>query len=178
MVTGLRPQTIFTKPSILVIWEVSKYICYCNPVYIFFLNQTLAGVRDKDYKDLTILVFFFIYFSFCIFSAVLALVTFRSIHPEVFLGKGVLKICSKFRGEHPCRSSISMKLKSNFFEIKLRHGCSPVNLLYIFRTPSSKNTSGRLNNFFFSKSWLSFWWNITWFYLPNISRFSNFLVST
>ena len=22
--------------------------------------------------------------------------------PEVFLGKGVLKICSKFTGEHPC----------------------------------------------------------------------------
>ena len=25
----------------------------------------------------------------------------RSCHPEVFLGKGVLKICSKFTGEHP-----------------------------------------------------------------------------
>ena len=24
---------------------------------------------------------------------------------EVFLGKGVLKICSKFTGEHPCRSA-------------------------------------------------------------------------
>ena len=32
---------------------------------------------------------------------------FRSSHPEVFLGKGVLKICSKFTGEHPCRSAIS-----------------------------------------------------------------------
>ena len=30
--------------------------------------------------------------------------------PEVFLGKGVLKICSKFIGEHPCRSVISVKL--------------------------------------------------------------------
>ena len=28
----------------------------------------------------------------------------RTSHPEVFLGKGVLKICSKFLGEHPCRS--------------------------------------------------------------------------
>ena len=26
----------------------------------------------------------------------------KSSHPEVFLGKGVLKICSKFTGEHPC----------------------------------------------------------------------------
>ena len=25
---------------------------------------------------------------------------------EVFLGKRVLKICSKFTGEHPCRSAI------------------------------------------------------------------------
>ena len=30
------------------------------------------------------------------------------------------------------------------FEIALRHGCSPVNLLHIFRTPFLKNTSGRL----------------------------------
>ena len=27
----------------------------------------------------------------------------RSSHPEVFLGKVVLKICCKFTGEHPCR---------------------------------------------------------------------------
>ena len=29
-------------------------------------------------------------------------------------------------------------------EITLRHGCSPENLLHIFRTPFYKNTSGRL----------------------------------
>ena len=63
---------------------------------------------------------------------------------EVFLGKGGLKICSKFTGEHPCRSVISIKLLCNFIEITLRHGCSPVNLLHIFRTPFPKNTSGRL----------------------------------
>ena len=31
-----------------------------------------------------------------------------------------------------------------FIEIALRHGCSPVNLPHIFRTPFLKNTSGRL----------------------------------
>ena len=31
---------------------------------------------------------------------------FRSSHPEVFLRKGVLKICSKFTGEDPCRSVV------------------------------------------------------------------------
>ena len=56
----------------------------------------------------------------------------RSSHPEVFLGKGVLKICSRFTGEHPCRSAISKKLQSDFIEITLRHECSPVNLLHIF----------------------------------------------
>ena len=68
----------------------------------------------------------------------------RSNHPDVFLEKGVLRICSKFTGEHPCRSAISIKLQSNFIEITLQHGCSPVNSLHIFRTPFTKNTSGRL----------------------------------
>ena len=43
----------------------------------------------------------------------------RSSPPEVFLGKGVLKICNKFTGEHPWQSVISIKLQSNFFEITL-----------------------------------------------------------
>ena len=58
---------------------------------------------------------------------------FRSCHPEVFLGKGVLKIYSKFTGEHPCQSAISINLLCNFIEIAHRHGCSPVNLMRIFR---------------------------------------------
>ena len=68
----------------------------------------------------------------------------RSSCPEVFLRKGVLKICSKFTGEHPYRIVISIKLLSNFIEITFQHGCSPVNLLHIFRTPFLKDTSGRL----------------------------------
>ena len=47
-----------------------------------------------------------------------------------FLRKVVLKICRKFTGEHPFPSVISIKLQST-----LRHGCSPVNLLHVFRTP-------------------------------------------
>ena len=39
-------------------------------------------------------------------------------------------------------SKCDFKLQSNFIEITLRHGFSPVNLLHIFRTPFSKNTSG------------------------------------
>ena len=59
----------------------------------------------------------------------------RSSRPETFLRKNLLKICNKFAGEHSCRSVIS---------ITLRHGCSPVNLQHIFRTPFSKNTYGWL----------------------------------
>ena len=69
---------------------------------------------------------------------------YRSSPPGVVLGKGVLKICNKFTREHPCRSVISIKLQSSFIEITLRHGCSPVNLLHIFRTHFYKNTSGGL----------------------------------
>ena len=47
----------------------------------------------------------------------------------MFSVKGVLKICSKCTGEHPCRSTILIKLLNNFIGITLRHGCSPVNLL-------------------------------------------------
>ena len=34
----------------------------------------------------------------------------RSSHPEVFLRQAVLKICSNFSGEYPCRTAISIKL--------------------------------------------------------------------
>ena len=44
--------------------------------------------------------------------------------PGVFLGKGVLKLCTKFTGEHPYRSVISIKLQ--------------------LRTPLPKNIPGRL----------------------------------
>ena len=67
----------------------------------------------------------------------------RSSPPELFSGKGVMEISSKFTGEHPCWSVISIKLLFNFIEITLRHGCSRINWLHIFRTPFLKNTYGR-----------------------------------
>ena len=67
--------------------------------------------------------------------------TIRSSGSKVFWGKGVLKIYNIFTGEHPYRSAISIKLQSNFIEITLRHGCSPVNFLHIFRTYFYRNTS-------------------------------------
>ena len=60
------------------------------------------------------------------------LTQYSSNHAEVFLGKDVLKICSRFTGEHPYLSAISKYLQGNFIEIALRHGCSPENLMKIF----------------------------------------------
>ena len=42
----------------------------------------------------------------------------RSSRPDVFLGKGILKICSKFTGEHPCQSVISIKLAAVLYTAK------------------------------------------------------------
>ena len=63
--------------------------------------------------------------------------TFRLTQKSYNRRKDVLKICSKFTREHQSMS----KLLCNFIEIALRHGCSPVNVLHIFRTPVHKNTS-------------------------------------
>ena len=62
----------------------------------------------------------------------------------MLLEKDVLKICSKFIGEHPGRSVIAIKLQSNFIEITRRHGYSPVYSLHIFRTRFPKITFGGL----------------------------------
>ena len=55
----------------------------------------------------------------------------------------------------PCKSNNFIEI-CNFIEIVLRHGCSPVNLLSIFRTHCSRNTSGwLLLNLYHTISWLS-----------------------
>ena len=79
-----------------------------------------------------------------IFSFIKSYILYRGSLPEVLLGKGGLKICSKFTEEHPFRSAVSIKLQSNFVEITLRHERSLVNLLHTFRALFYKNTSGWL----------------------------------
>ena len=67
----------------------------------------------------------------------------------MFFTEAALQRCSfsKFTGEYPCRSTISIKFKSNFVEITLRHGYSVLNLLHIFKTSFIKNTRARLLQF-------------------------------
>ena len=54
---------------------------------------------------------------------------FRSNHPEGFLRKYVLKICSKFIGEHPCQSVISTKLL--YYVLDLH--CEKIQIIWQFR---------------------------------------------
>ena len=109
------------------------------------LNKPLWKAKKTSWKDKKNSYqgknFFHVFqFSFLL-SSLFFLLLLRSSHTDVFLGKSVLEICSKSTGEHACRSAISINLLCNFIEIALRHGCSPVNLLHILRTPFCKNTS-------------------------------------
>ena len=95
----------------------------------------------------------------------LPLAQYRSSRPEVFLRKMCSENMQKIDRRTPmpkCNfniwkhaanlqenthaewSAISIKLLYNFIEIALQNGCSPVNLLHIFRTPFVKNSPGRL----------------------------------
>ena len=61
--------------------------------------------------------------------------------------RGVLrKMCSENMQQIYRRKSVPKsdfnKVAMEFFEITLQHKCSPVSLLYIFRAPFPKNTSG------------------------------------
>ena len=68
----------------------------------------------------------------------------QTTQKQPFRGVFRKKCLEKHAGEHPCRSLISIKLLCNFIEIALWHGCSPVNLLYIFGTSFPRKTSGQL----------------------------------
>ena len=141
---------------IFVHWfvQVNRQKTTVNKKITYFLKNYVASLFTIFEKVLAICKFFFTapcldvrfwdLLYFIVWSSIHSIVIFRSSHPKVFLWKGVLKICSKFTGEHTCRSAISIKFLCNFIEIALRHGCSPVNLLHIFRTPFPRNTSGRL----------------------------------
>ena len=83
----------------------------------------------------------------------------------MFLEKSAPKKCSKFTGEYPCQSVISIKLQSNFIETTIWDGWSPVNLLHISRTPFNENTSGRLLLNIVSKSLSRFFLNACRLYL-------------
>ena len=106
---------------------------------LYFTNECISFNLHRVRKFIQ--AWFTIFKCFLNISKEMGAIPFKSSSPEVFLGKDVLKTCSKFR-KHPCRSAISAKLLCNFIEMALRHGCSPVRRP--FRAPFPKNTSGGL----------------------------------
>ena len=136
------------------VWK-NALVCWSMVSLTFKFQRWVSIYYVKIQKQLTLSMCDYI--SVLVISIFLGVKMIRSSRPELFLKKDALKISSKFTGEHPCqsailiklqshpcRSAILIKLPSNLIETTLRHGCSPVNLLHIFRTPFLKDTSGRL----------------------------------
>ena len=136
------------------VWK-NALVCWSMISLTFKFQRWVSIYYVKIQKQLTLSMCDYI--SVLVISIFLAVKMIRSCRPELFLKKDVLKISSKFTEEHPCqsailiklqshpcRSAILIKLQSNLIETTLRHGCSPVNLLHIFRIPFLKDTSGRL----------------------------------
>ena len=76
----------------------------------FLINQKsleLAGHVKFHFQEIRCKI---LYFSRCMWTSCESHSHSRSSHPEVFLGKRVLKICSKFTGEYPYWSVIWIKL--------------------------------------------------------------------
>ena len=139
---GLWRFTLFRKAEEAQVWSnhvTQNYSSYdFFHCFLFSLNVSIplknARIEGNGHNNFKI-VFIKIPFSS---------ITNRRNPPEEFWGRGVLEICSKFTRELPCRSAISIHLLCYFIEITLWHGCFPVNLLHIFRTPFPKSTAGDL----------------------------------
>ena len=56
---------------------------------------------------------------------------FLSWQKKLIVGKDVLKICSKFKGEHPCQSAIPIKLFATLLESHFGMGV-PRQICYIY----------------------------------------------
>ena len=67
--------------------------------------------------------------------------TLEAVHRRCSKEKVFWKYAAILQENTHTKSVISIKLLCSFTEITLRHGCSPVNFLNIFRTPSYKNAS-------------------------------------
>ena len=110
---------------------------------IILWNWCLKGQisKNKRYTDQVMLTFLWLSLK------PLKIWNIRSSLSEVFLGK-----CSEIMQQIYWRTPMpkcdfnKVKFSIKFIEITLvfSHGCSPVNLLHIFRTPFPKNTSDGL----------------------------------
>ena len=74
--------------------------------------------------------------------------TYRSIRPEVFCKKNVLRNFERFTGKHLCQSHFFNKVAglraATLLKKRFWHRCFPVTFAKFLRTPFLQNTSGRL----------------------------------
>ena len=70
------------------------------------------------------------------------------------LRKRCSKVMQQIYRRAPMPKRSFNEVASNFIEIALRHGCSPINLLHISGKPFPKNTSGVLLYILFHFPWL------------------------
>ena len=117
--TGVTGFTLLTKIAYQRITCVQMgYICYINEnnyleCALLGLRQFLSTesrlkkIKNVFYFDLKAL-FLLKIFNYFLYSRQTIILSSR---PKVFIRRGVLKICSKFTGEHPCKETL---FKSHF----------------------------------------------------------------
>ena len=114
---------------------------------LYSSKTPLTTFVHQDFDFVAFISFLNIHFD-CIFNSVSEKHNIRESQAAL-LRCSQEKVFRKYAGNlqennHVEASVILMKLLSNFIEVTLWHGFSPVNLLHIFRTPCYKYTSGRL----------------------------------
>ena len=81
---------------------------------VIFIQTVIDSVQSRKIILLTVRIFFLI--NYLVYRTFYCLESgYKKLYPEAALDRcshktGALKICNKSRGEHPCRSAISMKL--------------------------------------------------------------------
>ena len=103
--TGFTGCTL-TKSTYII--KSAAYLPHTKASWIFIDKKiTSSFLLMKSYQQFKELIYNILIKTLSSASVIFAI--YRSSYSEVFLRKGVLEICSKFTGEHPCRSAISIK---------------------------------------------------------------------
>ena len=110
---------------------------------------------------------------------------YRSSPPQAFLGKDILKICSKFTGEQPYQSAISIKLLCNFKNLSLRlfhivwlslylKAVADLGLSSSCKKHTLRNTVDVSERYYIAKNWWSTYdkFSISYKYNPPVWRVS------
>ena len=115
---------------------------------IFFTEVNSKSDWLKDYRNITEMCCsrnFFHYILILWYFIIFNITTWNKICViQKLPSRGVLKKRCSDNTQQIYRRTTMPKFVCNFIGITLRHGCSPVNLPHIFRTPFTKNTSERL----------------------------------